>query len=78
MTVAIIARPPLPAAPTGEAISHVKHPLVLGRPRHTIGSHFEDVGLLVLAAYLFPLGILLIGTPIALAVRVLVAIAHRL
>ena len=38
----------------------------------------EDVVLLVLVVLLFPLGILLIGTPIAVCVRILVAIAHRL
>jgi hypothetical protein len=38
----------------------------------------EDVVWLVLVVLLFPLGILLIGTPIALCVRVLVEIAHRL
>jgi len=38
----------------------------------------EDVVWLVLVVLLFPLGILLIGTPIALCVRALVEIAHRL
>ena len=38
----------------------------------------EDAVLLVIAVFLLPLGILLIGTPIAVGVRILVAIAHRL
>jgi hypothetical protein len=38
----------------------------------------EDVVFAALAVLLFPLGILLIGVPIALCVRILIAIAHRL
>jgi hypothetical protein len=38
----------------------------------------EDVVLLLVVVLLFPLGVLLIGTPIAVCVRTLVAIAHRL
>ena len=43
-----------------------------------IGNLLEDVGLMMLAVLLFPLGILLIGAPIAACVRALVAIGHRL
>ena len=38
----------------------------------------EDAVLLALAVFLFPLGILLIGTPIALCVRAVLEIARRL
>jgi hypothetical protein len=38
----------------------------------------EDVVLLILVVLFFPLGVLLIGTPIAVCVRALMAIAHRL
>ncbi len=38
----------------------------------------EDAGLLLLLVFLIPLVILAIGTPIALFVRLLVEIAHRL
>ena len=37
-----------------------------------------DVVWLVLVVVLFPLGILLVGAPIAACVRLLVEIAHRL
>jgi hypothetical protein len=45
--------------------------------RH-IGGGLEDTVLVLLAILLFPLGILLIGTPIALCVRVVLEIARRL
>ena len=41
-------------------------------------SGLNDVMLLVLVVLLFPLMILLVGAPIALALRVLIEIAHRL
>ena len=38
----------------------------------------DDAALLWLVVLLFPLGILLVGTPVALLVRVLIQIARRL
>ena len=38
----------------------------------------DDAVLLLLVILLFPLGILLVGTPVALLVRVLIQIARRL
>ena len=38
---------------------------------------FDDAVLLLLAVFLFPLIILLVGAPIALFVRVVIEIAHR-
>ena len=43
-----------------------------------IGGVLEDAVLLLLAVLAFPLGILLIGTPIALCVQVVLEIARRL
>jgi hypothetical protein len=43
----------------------------------TIG-YLEDAGLLLLAVYLLPLVILIVGAPIAILVRVMVEIAQRL
>ena len=43
-----------------------------------IGGVLEDAVLLLLAVLALPLGILLIGTPIALCVRVVLEIARRL
>jgi hypothetical protein len=37
----------------------------------------EDVFLLLLIAFLLPLSILLLGTPLALAGRVVIELAHR-
>jgi hypothetical protein len=39
---------------------------------------FDDVVLLLVVAFLFPLTILLLGAPIALLVRAVVEIVHRL
>jgi hypothetical protein len=44
----------------------------------TMAGVLEDVAWLVLTALLLPLGILLIGTPVALCVRALIEIVHRL
>lgn len=41
-------------------------------------SGLNDLMLLVLVVLLFPLMILLVGAPIALALRVLIEIVHRL
>lgn len=43
-----------------------------------LGGHLEDGLLLLLAVFAFPLGILLIGTPIVLAARLVLAILRRL
>ena len=42
------------------------------------GGLIEDVGLLLLLVFLVPIAILVVGTPIALAVRLVVELAHRL
>jgi hypothetical protein len=44
----------------------------------TILGFLDDGVLLLLVVLLFPLGILLVGTPVALLVRVLIQIARRL
>ena len=44
----------------------------------TIGGRLEDALLLLLAVFLLPFGILLIGTPIVLCVRLVLEIARRL
>lgn len=44
----------------------------------TIGGHLEDGLLLLLAVFAFPLGILLIGTPIVLCARLILEILRRL
>jgi hypothetical protein len=44
----------------------------------TVMTGLSDAMLLVLVVLLFPLTILLVGAPIALALRVLIEIAHRL
>ena len=41
------------------------------------GGFLEDAGLLLLFAFMVPVVILVIGTPIALAVRVAIEIARR-
>lgn len=43
----------------------------------TMAALLEDVFWLAVVAVLFPLGILLIGAPIAACLRVIVEIAHR-
>jgi hypothetical protein len=44
----------------------------------TVGGHLGDALLLLLAVFLFPVGILLIGTPIALCARLVLEIVRRL
>ena len=44
---------------------------------HKIVGLVDDAVLLLLAVFLFPLIILLVGAPIALLVRVVIEIAHR-
>ena len=44
----------------------------------TIGGHLEDALLLLVAVFLIPVAILLIGIPIAVCVRVALEIARRL
>jgi hypothetical protein len=41
------------------------------------GGLIEDAGLLLLLVFMLPVAILAIGTPIALAVRVVIEIARR-
>lgn len=43
-----------------------------------IVTRLDDAVLLLLVVFLFPLVIILIGAPIALCVRIIMAIAHRL
>jgi hypothetical protein len=87
VTVAMSSDRPLPMAATATTFDSedigptVRAPVepVAGTPLiRTTAGVLEDVVLLALVVLLFPLGILLIGTPIALCVRTLVAIAHRL
>ncbi|HVH29908.1 MAG TPA: hypothetical protein VM818_24335 [Vicinamibacterales bacterium] len=47
-------------------------------PLRTMLGFLDDAVLLLLVILLFPLGILLVGTPVALLVRVLIQIARRL
>jgi hypothetical protein len=47
-----------------------------GRGRQLVG-WLEDAGLLLLLALAFPLAILAVGAPVALAVRVLIEIGRR-
>ena len=44
----------------------------------TVGGHLQDVLLLLIAVFLFPVGILLVGTPIALCARLVLEIIRRL
>ena len=44
----------------------------------TVAGVLEEALLLALAVFLFPLAILLVGTPIVLCVRFVVEMAHRL
>lgn len=44
----------------------------------TARSLVEDAALLLFLALLFPVGILLVGTPFALCVRAITALVHRL
>lgn len=48
------------------------------RPLRTLLGLVDDGVLLLLVVLLFPLVILLVGTPVALFVRLLIEIAHRL
>lgn len=41
-------------------------------------SLLKDIALLLFVVLLFPVGILLVGTPIAVCVRAIVALAHHL
>ena len=45
--------------------------------RRTFGGVLEDMALLLICALLFPLIILLVGTPLAFVVRVLVDLVRR-
>jgi len=48
-----------------------------GRGRVILG-WLEDAGLLLLLVFAFPIVILIVGAPVALAVRLLIQIGHRL
>jgi hypothetical protein len=86
VTGALSSDRPLPIAATVMFDSNnrgvtIKAPLlpVAGTPLiRRIAGALEDVVWLLLVVSLFPLVILVIGTPIALCVRALVEIAHRL
>jgi hypothetical protein len=71
---ASIAHPPPVATPLSAST------LGLGRTSliRTIGGRLEDALLLLLGVFVLPFGILLIGTPIALCVRLVLEIARRL
>ena len=43
-----------------------------------VGGLVEDAALLVFLVFMVPLAILLVGTPIALCVRAVIELAHRL
>lgn len=43
-----------------------------------VAGALEDTVLLALAVLLFPVAILLVGTPIVFCARIVIAIAHRL
>ena len=57
--------------------AHAKPGSTKSPPRHILG-FLDDAILLILVVLLFPLVILLIGTPAALLVRLLIEIAQRL
>jgi hypothetical protein len=48
-----------------------------GRLRQDIGRRLDDVVLLLLIVFLIPLAIVVIGSPVALFVRLLIEIAQR-
>jgi hypothetical protein len=86
VTVAMTLDGPLPMAATaatfddddGVTIRAPAMPVAATPLIRKMAGVLEDVVLLAAVVLLFPLGILLIGTPIAVCVRILVAIAHRL
>ena len=59
------------------AVRQDDRPAAGAKAFRTIMGGFEDAGLLLLLALLFPLTILVLGTPIALIVRSAVEIARR-
>jgi hypothetical protein len=72
-TVAM-ARPQPMAAPMRAPTLGLGRTSLIG----TIGARLEDALLLLLAVFLLPVGILLIGTPIALCIRLVFEIVRRL
>ena len=81
MTIAISTDRPLPAAASNGGPGVMRTPaLGAARPSvfRTVAGVLEDVVLLSLVVLLFPLGILLVGTPIALCVWAVLGIARRL
>jgi hypothetical protein len=85
MTVAVTSDRPLPMAATavrfdddGGAITAPAVEVAETPRLRKVAGVLEDIGFLVLVVLVFPLAILVIGTPIALGIRLLVAIAHRL
>jgi hypothetical protein len=46
-------------------------------PRRPMLRWLEDAGLLLLLALAFPVGVLVVGTPVALVVRLLIEIGRR-
>ena len=71
---ASIAPPPPVAAPISASTLGLGRTSLIG----TIGGRLEDALLLLLAVFLLPVGILLIGTPIALCARLVFEIVRRL
>jgi hypothetical protein len=81
VTIAISTDRSLPIEVSGGNSDAVRTPALgitgTSRIRHLAGV-LEDAVLLVLVMFLLPLGILLVGAPIALCVRVFLEIARRL
>jgi hypothetical protein len=69
-----VARPRPMAAPiSASTVGRGRTPVI-----RTIGGLLEDALLLLLAVFLLPVGILLIGTPIVLCARLVLEIVRRL
>lgn len=80
MTATIASEQPWPAAvPALEPTTGTQAtPAGRAQPRRSRLGMLDDAALLLLIALLFPVLILLIGMPVALLVRLVAAIAHRL
>lgn len=78
VTTSIASNEQWPVAAAGNsAVAVEARPADRTRPLRRLRGLLEDAVLLMLFVLLFPLIILLIGTPIALFVRILVEIARR-
>ena len=69
-----VANPGRPAAGVSGLAQHG----AIKRSLHTIAAFLDDVVMLVLLIWLFPVVILLVGAPVALLVRALIEIVKRL